>query len=241
LNTTTSFFNQICGNTAAVDTKFTGNNATVAPSTNRIIRAGNVAGDNNLTASDKMELQYIDIARQRAETASVAAGTGPLVRPIRIEGNDYYVMFLHDFQVHDLRTNTSTGQWLDIQKAAMQGGDVASNPIFTGALGVYNGVVLHKASRVTQGANGTTAVANTRRAVLCGAQAAMIAFGSSNGATRYTWVEEMFDYGNQLGVSAGSIFGLKKTKFIPANDSATNAEDFGAIVVSTYAAAATPT
>ena len=44
-----------------------------------------------------------------------------------------------------------------------------------------------------------------------------------------SWVEELFDYQNQLGVSAGMIAGLKKTQF--------NSEDFGTITVSTYAAA----
>jgi len=233
------FFNQICGNTAVSDTKRTGHNATIAPSSNRQVWAGGQSDDQSLTSSDTFNLNLIDVARVTAETASTTDDTGPLIRPIRMDGNDYYVMFLHDYQVYDLRTNTSTGQWLDIQQAAMQGGDVTSNPIFTGALGVYNGVILHKATRVTQGVNSSTsaAVANTRRAVLCGAQSAMIAFGSENGATRYSWTEEMFDYGNQLGVSAGAIWGLKKTKFIPADDASTNAEDFGTVVVSTYAAA----
>ena len=149
-------------------------------------------------------------------------------------------MFLHDHQVHDLRTNTAVGQWQDIQKAAMQGGDVRENPIFTGALGIYNGVVLHKASRVTLGVNASNvAVSNTRRAVLCGAQSATIAFGGDNGPTRLTWVEELFDYQNQFGVSAGCIWGMKKTRYTPADNSTTNAEDFGTVVVSTYAAAPT--
>jgi len=232
-----SFFNQICGNTAVTDTRFTGNNATIAPSTNRIFWAGGKSNDQGLGAVDTFTLELIDIARQKAETASIASSTGPLIRPIRHEGNDYYCMFLHDYQVHDLRTNTASGQWLDIQKAAMQGGDVRDNPIFTGALGIYNGVVLHKASRVTTGVNSSTgaAITTARRAVLCGAQAVCIAFGSGNGATRYTWNEEMFDYGNQFGVAAGSIFGLKKTKYVPENNSSTNAEDFGTVVVSTYA------
>lgn len=237
----TWFFNAICGNTAVSDLRYTGNNATVAPSTNRYIIAGGQTNDESLTSSHPFTIDLIDVARERAETASVAAGTGPLVRPIRMGGNDYYVMFLHDYQVTSLRTNTTGGQWLDIQKAAMQGGDVANNPIFTGALGVYNGVILHKSSRVTTGVNSSTGAADTdtRRAVLCGAQAAVMAFGSDNSATRFSWVEEEFDYGNQLGVSAGWIGGLKKTKYVPADDSSTNAEDFGAIVVSTYAAAAT--
>lgn len=238
----TSFFNQICGFTAQTDTRFTGNNAVIAPSTNRIIRAGNQSTDQALTTDDRFDLQLIDVAKERAKTASIAASTGPLVRPLRMGGGEYYVMFLHDYQVTDLRTNTSTGQWYDIQKAALQGGDVKDNPIFSGALGIYNGVILHNASRVTQGVHSSTgaAVSTVRRAVLCGAQAAGIAFGSENGVTRYSWKEEMFDYGNQLGVGSGSIFGLKKTKYVPADDSSTNAEDFGTIVVSTYATAATP-
>jgi hypothetical protein len=42
-----------------------------------------------------------------------------------------------------------------------------------------------------------------------------------------TWVEELFDYENQLGVSAGMIHGVKKTQF--------NGIDFGTIVLSGYA------
>lgn len=229
-----SFFNQICGYTAQSDTRFTGNNATIAPSTNRWIINGQ-STEAALVAGNEMTLALIDRARVMAETASIANSTGPLVRPIKYMGGDFYVMFLHDYQVHDLRTSTDSGDWLDIQKAAMMGGDVEKNPIFTGALGIYNGVVLHKSSRVTNGVTSGAAETDTRRAVLCGAQAAMIAFGGDNGPSKYTWAEESFDYGNQFGVAAGSIFGLKKTKFIPEDNSATNAEDFGTVVVSTYA------
>jgi hypothetical protein len=80
-----------------------------------------------------------------------------------------------------------------------------------------------------QSASSTVAVANTRRAVVCGAQAIMMAYGRDNGPGRYTWVEELFDYENELGVSAGCIFGIKKTVF--------NSLDFADVVLSTYAAA----
>lgn len=233
-----SFFNQICGYTPQSDVKRTGLNAVSAPTTNRILRAGGGANDQAITSSDVFTLNMIDKARVLAETASIENGTGPLIRPIRYEGSDYYTMFLHDYQVYDLRTSSTAGQWQDIQQSAMQGGDVRNNPIFTGALGVYNGVVLHKANRVTEGVNSSTGatISTVRRSVLCGAQSATIAFGSENGEDRYSWKEEMFDYQNQFGVSAGSIFGLKKTKFVPQDDSSTNAEDFGTVVVSTYAA-----
>jgi N4-gp56 family major capsid protein len=128
-----------------------------------------------------------------------------------------------------LRTSTSTGQWLDIEKAAMTGGEVSENPIFTGALGDYNGCILHKAYRVTQCVNSGAAMPNTYRAVFAGAQAGALGFGREEGKDQFTWSEELFDYGNMLGVSAGSIFGIKKLVF--------NSNDFGAQVISTYAVA----
>lgn len=221
-----AFFNQICGNTAQSDTRLTGNQAANGPDSSHQLWAGSAANDQSLGTSDTFKLTLIDKCVERAKTLS------PAIRPLKEGGREYYVMFLHPYQVTDLRTDAATaGSWFDIQKAAMQGGQVIDNPIFTGALGVYHGVILHEAVRITLGvhsSNGTT-VANTRRAVFCGAQASMIAFGQDNGPNKFTWVEELFDYENQLGVSAGTIFGLKKARF--------NSADFATIVASTYAAA----
>lgn len=216
-----AFFNQICGNTAVTDVRYTGMQAATAPSSNRIIYAGSQDSEASLATTNTFNLTLIDYAVELACTNT--RGEVPDLRPLKINGEDKYVMFLHPYQVTDLRTNTDTGQWLDIQKAAMMGGQVSKNPIYTGALGEYNGVILHKAHRIP------SVVSNTRRAVLCGAQAASIAFGRESGQNTYSWVEEMFDFKNQLGVSAGSKWGLKKNVF--------NSEDFGTIVVSTYAAA----
>lgn len=221
-----SFFNQLCGNTAQTDTRYTGNQATIAPDSSHIVRAGGQANDQSLTSADTFNLQLIDKAVEKAKTLS------PALRPVKVDGKEFYVLFLHPYQVTDLRISTSTGQWLDIQKAAMTGGMVKDNPIFDGSLGVYNGVILHEAYRISQGcssATPTSAVANTRRAVLCGAQSGVVGFGREAGPERFTWVEELFDYENQLGVSAGLIFGMKKTTF--------NSADFATITIPTYAAA----
>ena len=53
-----------------------------------------------------------------------------------------------------------------------------------------------------------------------------MAFGRNSGAGKMDWVEDTFDYGNQLGVSAGMIFGIKKSVF--------NSADFATIVTTTY-------
>lgn len=225
----TGFFIHLCGDTYSTegaDVRYSGMQATVDP-----IAAGdsdhyyfpNGEGSEASVASASsaaiFTLDLVDAVVAQAETIS------PLIRPLKVNGEDHYVMFLHTRQVEDLRTNTNTGQWQDIQKAAMQGGDVSRNPIFTGALGMYNNVILHKSTRVRSG-NVTPSGGGVRRAVLCGAQAACWGFGKGDGPNKMTWVESLFDYENQLGVAAGCKWGLKKTRF--------NSLDFGTIVVPTY-------
>lgn len=222
-----SFFNQVCGNTVQTDTRFTGNNATVdSDSGHYKNEAGNAADDLIVSSTKTFELTIIDKAKEASKTIT------PAIRPVKVGNRDLFVGFLHPYQVTDLRTITSTGQYLDIQKAAMTGGEIEDNPIFDGSLGMYNGTILHEDARVTVGHNGgtaTTQVTTVRRAVFAGAQAAMLAYGREDGPERYTWVEELFDYGNILGVAAGAILGMKKTVF--------NSKDFSTVIMSSYAAA----
>jgi len=222
-----SFFNQVCGYTAETNTKFTGLQAAIAPSSTRIIRQASAATDQALTSNDRFSLDLVDKAKEMAETAT------PKIRPVVINGAKKYVMYLHPYQITDMRISTSTGQWLDIQKAAMAGMDSSKSPIYTGALGEYNDVILRRADDVTQGVNSSSgaAISTVRRAVLLGAQAAVCAYGQKNRPGKYRWNEELLDHGRKLEVSAWAIWGLKKTVF--------NSTDFGTVVVSTYAAAHT--
>jgi N4-gp56 family major capsid protein len=219
----TALINQLTGNTLVSDTKKTGHNATVAPDTAHIMypeAQTTEAGVASKSASASMKLTWIDYAVEKIKTSA------PLVRPLKIKGESMYAMFLHPYQVTSLRTNTNTGQWLDIQKAAMQGGKLSDNPIFTGALGVYNNVILHESTRIPA-VHAAASTGNVYRAVICGAQSGMLAFGQGyDGDASQKWYEELFDYGNQLGVSAGMIWGAKKARF--------NSADFGTMVVPTW-------
>lgn len=98
-------------------------------------------------------------------------------------------------------------------------------------LGEYNGVIIRQSYDVCQGVNSSTgaAISTVRRAVFLGAQAGMMSFGPQSGPDSFAWEEEWFDYKRELGVSAQSLFGMKKTVF--------NSKDFGSIVISSYAAA----
>lgn len=231
---TDSVFNQLCGNTATSGTgfpsssKYTGLNAATAPTSGRIIRAGGVANDQSLASTNTFDLTLIDKCVEIAKTG----GSGGLVkiRPARVNGGEYYVMYLDPRQVTSLRTSTSTGQWMDIQKAAMAGSKASENPIFSGALGMYHNVVLRESENLPKGVNSSTSalVASTRRAVFLGAQSGVAAFGMDNALGRYRWNEELYDHKRRLEVSGWTIWGMKKTLF--------NSGDFGTIVVSTYAA-----
>ncbi len=223
----TWFMNQIAGNTGQTDQKYTGLQATIAPSTTsgntrHLFSDGTHTTEGSLSTTDTFQLSFIDRAVTTAKTST------PLIRPIKQGGEDFYVMFLHPYQVHALRTDATANRitWYDAQKARIQGGQTgeSTNPIFSGALGVYNGVILHESTRVP------SVTTNVRRAVLCGAQAAIMAFGQNQKESDTpNWHEELFDYGNQLGVAGGMIAGLKKAVF--------NSIDFGTIVVSTRAVA----
>lgn len=218
----TWFANQVTGYTVQSDTRYTGMTATIAPTTAQLLIQGQTA-ESSISSADTATLTLIDRAVTLAKTLT------PVIRPLRVNGKPMYVAFLHPYQVRNIRTSTSTGQWLDIQKAAMTGGDVEGNPIFTGALGVYNNTILHEWTRLPAAVNSGAAMANTRRGVFCGAQAAVFAMGQGTNADQPNWYEQLFDYGNKLGVAGGMIAALKKTVF--------NSADFGTIVLSSYAAA----
>jgi len=218
------FFNQICSNTDQSDVRYTGMQATTASDSDHVImcddRTATHAATASLTASDVMSLTMIDFAVEKAKTLT------PALRPVRVNNDNYFVLFLHPFQIKSLRTNTDTGQWLDIQKEAQTRG--RENPIFSGSNGVYNGTIIQENTRVPTGplTGGST---TTRRAAFCGAQAAAIAFGQGDGPNRMSWTEELFDYENQLGVAAGCIGGLKKTVY--------NSLDYATIQIITAASA----
>lgn len=222
----TSFMNQIAGNTAQTKLQRTGNNAPIAPDAASAFRADkNKTTDQSLDQGDEMTLSLIDDLLVTAKVRS------PQIRPITMNGNEYWCMFLSTEQSRDLQKDVATvgANWQRIHEAALAGGDLTENPIFTGALGMYKNVILHESTRVPRGVNSTTgaSVADTSRAILCGAQAAFLAFGQGHSFNNMGWTEELFDYGNQLGVSAALIYGMKKARF--------NNQDFSTLTLTTFA------
>ena len=192
-------------------------NTPTAPTTNRSIWAGGVAADNSLTAVMKFDTKVIDAAKEMAITATVK------VRPIRLNdkqhtGESVYIMIIHPYQATSLRNDSV---WNQAQRDANIRG--SSNPILSGAFGIYNGVVIYQHEGVYKFNNGSAIP--IARASLMGQQAAIFGIGRDE-----QWKEKEFDYGNKWGISAGRIFGVIKPVF--------NSEDYGVITVTTAAAVA---
>ena len=163
-----------------------------------------------------ISLQHIDHLVEKAKTID------PLIRPCNVDGERKYVLLLHPYSVTQLRTATNATDWLQITSRA--GARGSSNPIYTGALGEYGGVVIHESEYIPR-----TSAPLTHNLFL-GAQAGSMAFGNSyrklgrkpmGKGSYFSWFEEMDDYGNETGIAAGSIFGIKKNRF--------NSKDFGVI------------
>jgi N4-gp56 family major capsid protein len=130
------------------------------------------------------------------------------------------------YQEHQLRT-ASGSEWVDFQKAAAAA-EGKANPLFRGNLGMIKNVVLHSHENVVRFSTwGSGVNLPGARALFLGRQAGVIAFGDSSGMS-FQWHEEQKDYKSKVNIAAGTIFGVKKTRF--------NSKDFGVIAVDTYAA-----
>src|SRR5690606_26748964 len=131
--------------------------------------------------------------------------------PLRVDGRDKYIVFLHDYQVRDMRTAKSASKvtWFDLAQAHLQAGAVKRSHIYDGAIGEYNDLIIHRSNYITNGVHSSTGAAqtSTRRAVLCGAQALAMSFGRGYSFKKFGWVEETFDYQRKFGASAQTIFG----------------------------------
>ena len=161
-----------------------------------------------LDAADGITLADISAMKTLAQ---IGGSANYRMRPIRVDGNDYYVLVLHPEVAYDL---FELDEFQQIQREAQNRGE--SNPLFSGALGIYNGVVIHSHEGVNTFDNGGGAAVKGARNLFMGAQAACFAESSD-----MMWVEKTFDYGNQLGISAAKIYGVDISDY--------NSKDYGVI------------
>ena len=178
------------------------------PSNGEVLYASAAGTQSSITANDKLTTTIISRAKRKAMMHA------PKVQPIKVDGMDKYIMLVHPWAARDLKDDP---KWLAAQQNANIRG--SKNPIFTGALGEYDGVILYEYERVQTGNIGASS-ANVCQNLLLGKQAAC--FAVSRPAKH---IEQTDDYGNIAGNGIAFYGAVEKTNF--------NGKDYGVINVTT--------
>jgi N4-gp56 family major capsid protein len=215
---------------------FTGDNGTdliAASAPSRKLVCGTLAAtgvfdthstDAALLGTEYFSLDCVGYARR------VAVASEPIIRPLRIDGEDMYLMFIHPYQAKALKASSD---WKTLQQSSVAY-KLKKNPIFNGMLGVYDGVILYEYQRTQTrlGAGGATATelfdagdpfANTvrgARAIFAGQQAAVHAY-----ASKPTFIRKDFDYNKKHGYAVTMLAGVGRPEF--------NSVDVGTMTVDT--------
>lgn len=158
----------------------------------------NVDGTNDILSTG-----IISLAKRLAQRSN------PKIRPIKIEGGEeWYLMFVDELASRDLKEGTA---WQQAQREAQLRG--RDNPIFTGMLGTWDGVILKEAPKTLNLAGVGAGSINVANNVLVGAQSILWAQGGEDGGQQVSMVEEKFDYGNKTGVQIASMYEVEKAFF----------------------------
>ena len=178
-------------------------------STGEWMSAASAGTEVAITASDKLTCALISKAKRRAQMHA------PKVIPVKVDGVDTYIFLAGTWAARDLKTDTT---WINAQQSAGVR-DAMKNPIFSGALGFWDGVAVYEWERISNTTTGNTS-ANVVHNLLLGKQACCYAVG------RNMWpIKDTDDYENVLGQGVAAWLGIEKSVY--------NSKDYGGIQVMT--------
>ena len=186
--------------------------STLGASPTRAVYGGDATSPATIESGDYLTLALL------TRTKTVARKATPQIFPVMISGGEYFLQVVTPDSLHDLQIYDPA--WAQAQREAQERGP--TNPIFTGAEGIYDKVVIRSCTRVPLATDwGSGANLNGSENLFCGKQAGVLAFGR-----KPEWVEQSFDYANKIGYAIGTILEFTKATF--------NAQDNGSINVRTF-------
>jgi N4-gp56 family major capsid protein len=157
-----------------------------------IIYGNDAAALNHLDAADDFGVEEI-----RQGAAILEANNVPRVSvPGMPAGEGYYLCFIHPYQAYSLKKDS---EWIaNHQNASPRGND---NPLFTGALGEIDGVILHSTTQCSLVNNVASPVIATARAIMVGQEALCRGMNED-----VTWSEQIDDYEFQHGIGISAAW-----------------------------------
>jgi len=163
----------------------------------------------SVTASDKITPKFISQVKTWALTGGNRTQT-PL-RPIRINGKNYFILLLHPDSMFDIKLDSTFAQ---ARRDALERSK--DNPIFTGSEAIWDGVVIHEHENVPIATTWGGASVAGSKSIFMGAQSLVWAWGE-----RPKVVSATFDYEEEHGFGWGMTSKAGKPVF--------NSKDFGSI------------
>jgi N4-gp56 family major capsid protein len=162
--------------------------------------ANSAADLDSLDSADTFGVAEIRKAAAILESKNVAKVSVPGMPA----GEGYYLLFIHPWQAYSLKSDS---EWIANHQSASPRGD--TNPLFTGALGEVDGVIVHSTTQCTTADNANSPAIATARAVMVG-QEAMCRGLNEN----IVWSEQIDDYEFEHGIGIRAAW---QDKILSAN------------------------
>lgn len=211
----------------AVFDELDGSGSTTLPTTAQWFAgsATSVATVDNTDAAGRLKLNDISDIKAYAQANNK-------IEPLRMEnGEEVFGLVVHPYTALALKKDS---QYQQAQRDARARG--ADNPLFTGAIGEWDGVVIYVSNRVNTAADGVGGISVSRN-IFFGAQAVSRAY-----AYYPDWTEQYFSYGQEQGIATFVVLGEKLNAFDLTTAGGAAAADFTAIgSMVLYASAVAPT
>jgi N4-gp56 family major capsid protein len=153
------------------------------------VDGGTTVGDSatDITGTDLLTVKAIQTIKLKLKMQHA--------KPLNLGGREGYVGVVHPYSTFDLKQDTRYEAWARDAQTRGEG-----NPLFTGALLMIDGVVIHEHESVPVSAGGAAGI-QVASNLFFGAEAFVEAQDED-----VTWVERDFDYGNQFGVAYSFAF-----------------------------------
>lgn len=205
-------------------------NEVLPPSYNRRVIAGGATTIASMDSTDALNLEVIDELRTQIDESEYPT------QGIKIESGDFnsddeeplYVLYVSPRGYNQLRAANTEKDWNNMIAQAVTRASQSKHPLFGNGALYYRGIVIKQRPRAIRfnagasvkemdsaGAVSTvTAPVAFDRAILLGAQAAAIAWGSDEqSGFHVAWHEETEDHGNRVEISTSLMLGIKKLQF----------------------------
>lgn len=184
---------------AAIFNELTGQSGATVMPTKNLWAAGTATSRDTVTDTNAVGRLTLDTITEMKAYAQVDLK----IEPLRMEdGQEYFGLVVHPYAAMELKRDDT--KWAQAQRDARERS--ALNPIFTGAVGMWDGVIIYTSNRVPR-SNNVVPIAVSDN-VFFGAQALSRGYGSYP-----DWTEQFFSYGQEAGIAYWSLLGNKLNVF----------------------------